>query len=220
MLLARLIRGTPDAPGWASTDDGHAMFKWLVKYGSTSDDASQELLITEFAVVMCESRLTKQGLARTQIVFKHAQYAEDVIARLTEIMDIYERVPEQRACPARMFVKVMVNLLAEDVPLLRDWASRLAIDIQTGKISLADTTRSDWVGGEASTMIRALLPLRASLHQHPLRPGARRRHPSPPAWRSFQCSPRWIRLPPGHLSTRPPVQLGARPTVHLMVVRR
>ena len=87
-------------------------------------------------------------------------YAEDVIARLTEIMDIYERVPEQRACPARMFVKIMVNLLAEDVPSLRDWASRLAIDIQTGKISLAASTRSDWVGGEASTMIRALLPLR------------------------------------------------------------
>ena len=55
-LLARLIRGTPDAPGWANTDDGHSMFKWLEKYGSTSDDASQELLITEFAVVFCVNR--------------------------------------------------------------------------------------------------------------------------------------------------------------------
>ena len=133
-LLARLIRGTPGTPGWSSTDDGYSMFQWLVTYGSTSDDASQELLITEFAVVMCESRLTKQGLARTQIIFKQAQFAEEVIARLTEIMDIYERVPDQRACPARTFVKVMVTLLAEDVPLLRDWASRLAIDIQTGKV--------------------------------------------------------------------------------------
>jgi hypothetical protein len=56
------------------------MFKWLVKYGSTSDDASQELLITEFAVVMCESRLTKQGLARTQIVFKDAHYTITLLA--------------------------------------------------------------------------------------------------------------------------------------------
>ena len=33
-------------------------------------------------------------------------------------MDIYERVPEQRDCPARMFVKVMVTLLAEDIPFI------------------------------------------------------------------------------------------------------
>ena len=156
--LARHIRGTADAPGWGETSDGLAIFTWLKVHGSSDDAASQELLMFEWAVVMCESRLTKQGLARTQIIFKLTQFAEEVIARLMEILDIYERVPEQRSAPVHVFVKVMVTLLAEDVPLLRDWGSRLAVDIQTGNLSLTGS-RSDWVG-KASIVIRAYLPAR------------------------------------------------------------
>ena len=156
--LARHIRGTADAPGWGETSDGLALFTWLKVHGSSDDAASQELLMFEWAVVMCESRLTKQGLARTQIIFKLTQFAEEVIARLTEILDIYERVPEQRSAPVHVFIKVMVTLLAEDVPLLRDWGSRLAVDIQTGNLSLTGS-RSDWVG-KASIVIRAYLPAR------------------------------------------------------------
>ena len=132
------------------------MYDWLVKHGSTDDAATQERLITEWSHFLIEARLTKQGLPRTRTVFTDSSSAESVIDRLASLLDLYEKVEDHRSAPAHVFIKVMVQLLSEDVPSLHDWGTRFTIDLLTGHKTIA-TTRSDWVAGEASNLIRAIL---------------------------------------------------------------
>ena len=54
----------------------------------------------------------------------------------------------------------MVQLLSEDVPSLHDWGTRFIIDVLTGFKTIT-ATRSEWVANEASTLIRAILPMRS-----------------------------------------------------------
>ena len=173
--LARCIRDQPGAQGWASTGNGKAIFDWLVKHGATDDAATQELLITEWSAFLIESRLTKQSLPRTRVVFPNSSSAEDVIDRMATLLDLYEKVPEHRLAPSHIFIKAMVQLLSEDVPSLHDWGSRLIVDLLTGKTSIA-CTRSEWVAQEASNLIRAILPQRSlafvSTRSDGSRPGA------------------------------------------------
>jgi len=147
-------------PGWASTGDGKAIYDWLVKHGSTDDAATQEILITEWSTFMIEARLTLQNFPRQKVVFPNSSSAEDVIDRMTALLDLYEKVPEHRAAPAHIFIKVMVQLLSEDVPSLGDWGKRFIIDLLTGNKSIT-CTRSAWVADEASKLIRAILPQRS-----------------------------------------------------------
>jgi len=173
--LARCIRDLPGVPGWGSTGNGKAMYDWLVKHGSTDDAATQELLITEWASLMCESHSIKQGRARTWTVFPNSSSAEDVIDRMAALLDLYEKVPDHRSAPSHVFIKVMVQLLSEDVPSLHDWGTRFIVDLLTGKLSIT-VTRSAWVADEASTLIRAILPMRSlaftRVHPEDRAPGA------------------------------------------------
>ena len=157
--LARLIRGTEAQPGWGETGEGLLIYNWLKAHGSTADAASQELLRTEWAGLFSQSLLTKQGRPRDQIIFEKTEYAEDIIERCTELLDLYERVEAQRNAPAIEFVKVLVSLLHEDVKPLFTWGSRLLIDLQTGDKTIT-ATRADFVGTEADKLIRAVLPSR------------------------------------------------------------
>ena len=173
--LARCIRNLPGTPGWASTGNGKAIYDWLVKHGSTDDAATQELLITEWSTYLIEARLTTQGLPRTKVVFHNSSSAEDVIDRMTALLDLYEKVPEHCTAPAHIFIKVVAQLLSEDVLSLGDWGRRFIIDLMTGKGSIT-CTRSAWVADEASPLIRAILPQRslafASTRHDGRQPGA------------------------------------------------
>jgi len=173
--LARCIRNLPGTPGWASTGNGKAIYDWLVKHGSTDDAATQEILITEWSTYLIEARLTTQGLPRTKVVFHNSSSAEDVIDRMTALLDLYEKVPEHCTAPAHIFIKVVAQLLSEDVLSLGDWGRRFIIDLMTGKGSIT-CTRSAWVADEASPLIRAVLPQRslafASTRHDGRQPGA------------------------------------------------
>ena len=173
--LARCIRDLPGVPGWGSTGNGKAMYDWLVKHGSTDDKPTQELLISEWSTFLIESRLTKQGLPRTRTVFTASSTAEDVIDRMAGLLDLYEKVEEHRSAPSHVFIKVMVQLISDDVPSLRDWGTRYIVDLLTGVKSITGT-RSAWVAGEASALVRAYLPMRSLAFSTSLRddhaPGA------------------------------------------------
>ena len=143
--LARCIRNLPGVLGWASTGNGKAIYDWLVKHGSTDDAATQELLITEWSTYLIEARLTTQGLPRTKVVFHNSSSAEDVIDRMTALLDLYEKVPEHCAAPAHIFIKVVAQLLSEDVLSLGDWGRRFIIDLMTGKGSITCTRSASWV---------------------------------------------------------------------------
>jgi len=159
--LARCIRSLPGAPGWAATGNGMAIYDWLAKHGSTDDAATQELLSNEWSAIVIESCLTKKGFPRTATVFQNSSAAEDVVDRLAALLDLYEKVPDvHRGAPSHIFIKVMVQLLSEDVPPLRDWGSRFIIDLLTGCKTIT-RTRSEWVADEASNLIRAILPQRS-----------------------------------------------------------
>ena len=158
--LARCIRDLPGVPGWGSTGNGKAMYDWLVKHGSTDDMPTQELLISEWSTFLIESRLTKQGLPRTRTVFTASSTAEDVIDRMAGLLDLYEKVEEHRSAPSHVFIKVMVQLISDDVPSFRDWGTRYIVDLLTGVKSITGT-RSAWVAGEASALVRAYLPMRS-----------------------------------------------------------
>jgi hypothetical protein len=69
---------------------------------------------------------SKTGLTRT--VFTNSSSAEDVIDHLAAILDLYEKVGDHRSAPSHIFIKVMVQLLSEDVPSLHDWGTRFIID--------------------------------------------------------------------------------------------
>ena len=173
--LARCIRDQPGVPGWGSTGNGKAMYDWLVTHGSTDDAATQELLITEWAFLLYESHSTKQGRARTRTVFTNSSSAEDIIDRMMMLLDLYEKVPDHRSAPSHVFIKVMVQLLSEDVPSLHNWGTRFIVDLLTGKLSITGT-RSAWVADEASPLIRAILPMRSlaftRVHPEDRAPGA------------------------------------------------
>ena len=158
--LARCIRSLPGAPGWAATGNGMAIYDWLAKHGSTDDAATQELLSNEWSAIVIESCLTKKGFPRTATVFQNSSAAEDVVDRLAALLDLYEKVPDHREAPSHIFIKVMVQLLSEDVPSLRDWGSRFIVDLLTGCKTIT-RTRSEWVADEASNLIRAILPQRS-----------------------------------------------------------
>ena len=99
----------------------------------------------------------------------------------------------------------MVRLLSEDVPSLHDWGTRFIIDVLTGFKTIT-ATRSEWVANEASTLIRAILPMRSLAFASTITNGR-----SPGALNVQRAGPLNTARPSQPSSHRPPFQVKRDP---------
>ena len=90
--LAGHVRGSGDgSKGWAATQDGRSLYEWLDKHGSTDDMQVQDRLAADWAGLYAESMATSAGRSRTTVVFSKTTTAEDVIDRLSSLLQTYEK---------------------------------------------------------------------------------------------------------------------------------
>jgi hypothetical protein len=159
--LARLIRGNDSSPGWAELGDGVAMYNWLKSHASTKASDVQTKLTCDWAVLFSEAHARMAGHAAKICVFDDVTSCDAVIEKLHQVHDNYELVPEQHAQPATVFLKVALQLIGDEVPPLAEWARRLAAEIVLKPE--AYTSRTAWLDGDVTKLLRNLLPARNPL---------------------------------------------------------
>ena len=112
------------------TKNGFKLRHILKEMGSTASERAQTLLTTEWSTHMAAA-YAPEG-AKTVVLFADVTTCDAIAATIYRFQTNYEEVPAQRATPPREFIKVVLKLVAAEVPELKMYAERELVNMALG----------------------------------------------------------------------------------------
>ena len=145
------------ADAWRTTKNGQAFYDKLIELGSQRGVAAQENLVQEWARIY---NAAHSNDGHGQRLLAGLDSHEALIDKLQKVQTNYEAVDEQRAQAVTVFAKAMLKILAQEVPVLKQYAQNRLLELITAPARFR--TRSDLLT-DITTHAQTLMPSQHAL---------------------------------------------------------